>query len=100
MISSWFRGLRSPQTADVWPLLQYYAEGLREFWHDQNVTGMLKNYIEVCTRFGIWILFHDQDIPGYFWLKKLCYPQRKTAIFFDLGSNMVLTHTIPTNVSR
>ena len=34
-------------------------------------------YIEVCMRFGIWILFHNQDIPGWCWLKKIVLSQKK-----------------------
>ena len=57
-------------------------------------------YIEVCTRFDIWIVFHNQDIHGCCWLKNSCHPQRKRVIFFDLRRNMVLAHAIPTNFNR
>ena len=39
-------------------------------------------YIEVCTRFDIWIVFNNQDIHGCCWLKKLCYTQRKNSHIF------------------
>ena len=53
--------------------------------------------IDVCTQIGICIVLHNQYVHGCRWTRSFCPPPPplKTAIFFDLGRNMVLAYAIP-----